>query len=205
MKLIVLFISVLSFFNIEKSEQKITLNEENCIVYLEDGTTKNGKIELPIKSSSKFITLKIDSKKEKVELQSIDKLEVTINGAKVEYHNLKVFNFSGKKIQKDKRMMLQTVKGKVNLYIGTLDWSATINSGNGWHPMSLSGISYYCIREGEKAATLIHENFGQVNKNADFKLYASRYFSDNETIAKKIKNKEYTYEDISKVIAEYNK
>lgn len=203
MKLIVLFISALSFFNILKNENK--LNEEICIAYLEDGTTKSGKIELPVKSTSKFITLKIGDKKEKVELQTIDKLEVLINGAKIEYYNLKVFNFSGKKIQKDKRMMLQTVKGKVNLYIGTLDWSATINSGNGWQPMSFSGISYYCVRDGEKAATLIHENFGQVNKNADFKLYASRYFSDNEMIAKKIKNKEYTYQDISKVIAEYNK
>lgn len=203
MKLVVLFVSILSFFSFEK-EIKFK-NEETCVIYLEDGTTKSGKIELPVKSSSKFIEIYINKKREKVELQKIDKLEVLIDGAKIEYHNLKVFNFSGKKILKDKRMMLQSVKGKVNLYIGTLDWSATINSGNGWQAMNLSGISYYCIREGEEAATLIHESFGQVNKNADFKLYAGRYFSDNETIAKKIKNKEYTYEDILKVIAEYNK
>lgn len=203
MKLVVLFISILSFFTIDKDNK--LKNEESCVVYLEDGTTKSGKIELPIKSSSKFIVVNINDKKEKIELQKIDKLEVQINGAKIEYHNMKVFNFSGKKIQKDKRMMLQTVKGKVNLYIGTFDWSSTINSGSGWQSVSLNGISYYCIREGEEAATLLHENFGQVNKNADFKLYGARYFADNETIAKKIKNKEYTYEDISKVIAEYNK
>jgi hypothetical protein len=187
MKLIVLFISVFSFLNFEKNELKIIQNEENCIVFLENGTKMSGNIELPIKSGSKYITLKVDNKKEKVELQTVDKIEVTISGAKIQYHNLKVFNFSGKKIKKDKQIMLHAIKGKVNLYIGTLDWSATINAGNGWQQMNLNGVSYYCIREGEEAATLIHENFGQVNKNADFKLYASRYFSDNETILKKNK------------------
>jgi|GEM_PF-4731902 len=203
MKLVVLFFSILSFFTIDKDKK--FKNEETCVIYLEDGITKSGKLELPVKSGSKFIVLKTNEKKEKVELQKIDKLEVIINGAKIEYHNLKVFNFSGKKIQKNKRMMLQTVKGKVNLYIGTLDWSSTINSASGWQAMNLTGISYYCIRDGEEAATLIHENFGQANKNSDFKLYGSTYFYDNETIAKKIKNKEYTYEDILKVIADYNR
>lgn len=203
MKLLVLFISFFTVFN--SNPKEVIKDDKMCVVFLEDGTTINGTIELPVKSSAKHITLYVNDKKQKIELQKIDRMEVLVGSAKVEYHNLKVFNFSGKKIQKDKRMMIQSVKGKVSLYIGTFDWTSSMNTGYGWQAMTLNGISYYCIREGEEAATLIHENFNQVNKNADFKLYASRYFADNPTIVNKIKNKEYTYLDIFKVIEEYNK
>lgn len=202
MKLLILFISIFSVFN-NTIENKIQ-NQETCLIYLEDGSTKSGDIELPIKSDSKYIVLKSNNNKEKIELQQVNKMEVLVNGLKVEYHNLKVFNFSGKKILKNKKMMVQSVKGKVSLYIGIFDWSATINSGNGWQGMSLNGTSYYFMRDGEEAATLIHENFGQVNKNGDFKMYASRYFSDNEEIVNKIKNKEYTYKNIFKLISDCN-
>ena len=203
MKILILLTGIFALIANFKHETKE--NETLCIVYFQDGTSKNGTIDLPIKSGGKHIILKNKDQKEKIELQTIDKLEVTINGGKIEYHNLKIYNALRKKIFKDKRMMIRAVKGKVNLYIATFDWTANINSGSGFQPMSLNGISYYCTREGEEAATLIHENFGQINKNADFKLYGSRYFSDHTTIAERIKSKEYTFEHIFAVIAEYNK
>jgi hypothetical protein len=162
-------------------------------------------VDFPIKSGEKYLKIKINAIEEKIEYEAIKKIAFKISGATVEYHNMLVYNNTGGKIQSKKRMLLLAVQGKVNLYIGTLEWSAMINAGGGYQPMVLNGISYYCLREGEPAAKLLHENFGQANKNADFKLYGSRYFVDNATILNKIKNKEYTYEDIMTVINEYNK
>ena len=203
MKFIIILISFISLFiNKFEKDQK---TDEICTIYLEGGQKKVGEIQLPIKLNAKFIELKISGSIEKIELKNINKIEVDSNGLPLEFYNLKVYNYSGKKIFKDKVMMMQSVKGKVTLYTGASNWMATINAGNGWQGVNLNGTTYYCLREGEKAATLIHENFGQVNKNADFKIFATRYFADNAEIANKIKSKEYTYENIYQVILEYNK
>ncbi|WP_162127830.1 hypothetical protein [Flavobacterium phycosphaerae] len=174
---------------------------------MEDGSTKVGLIEFPLKSGAKSITLKMGDSKEKIDLEDVKKLafKATVFSLPAEYYNMPVYNFSGKKIQKKKQMLKLVVTGtKVSLYTGTYDWSGFANSGSGFQSFSYSGATYYAIRPGEPAATLLHEDFG-VNDNADFKLYAGRYFADYPELAQKIKEKVYKSGDIYQVIDDYNK
>jgi len=179
--------------------------EVPCMVYMEDGTTKAGLVDFPLKTGAKSITLKISGTKEKIDLENVSKLEFKFNlYSTTTYYNMAVYNFNGKKIQKNKQMLQLSLPGtKVSLYTGTYDWSGFANSGGGFQSFSYSGTTYYAIRPGEPAATLLHEDFG-VNKNADFKLYASRYFADYPELVEKIKNKELTYDKIYETIVAYN-
>ena len=63
---------------------------------------------------------------------------------------------------------------------------------------------YYCKRESEEAASLIHIDMNVINKNAIFRSFAKKYFSDDPEIATKIQNKEYTYKNLLEMIAYYN-
>jgi hypothetical protein len=177
-----------------------------CTIYMEDGTTKVGLVEFPLKSGANSITLKMGDTKEKIDLDDVKKVafKATVFSMPSEFYNMPVYNFNGKKIQKKKQMLKLVVSGpKVSLYTGTYDWSGFSNSGGGFQSFSYSGATYYAIRPGEPAATLLHEDFG-VNKNADFKLYASRYFADYPEMVEKIKNKELTYDKIYDAISMYN-
>jgi hypothetical protein len=199
------FVCLQSFAPKELSLKLTGSKEVPCMVYMEDGTTKAGLVDFPLKTGAKSITLKISGIKEKIELEGVTKLEFRFNLYSVTtYYNMAVYNFNGKKIQKNKQMLQMALQGaKVSLYTGTYDWSGFANSGGGFQSFSYSGTSYYAIRPGEPAATLLHEDFG-VNKNADFKLYASRYFADYPELVEKIKNKELMYDKIYEAIIAYN-
>lgn len=178
-----------------------------CTLYMEDGSTKKGLVAFPLKSGANSITLKSNGTKEKVDLENVKKVifEATTVNFAMEYYNLPVYNFNGKKIQNHKQMLKLYIAGKkVSLYTGTFDWSGYANAGNGFQGFSYSGLSYYCMKPEEPAATLIHEDFGEINKNADFKLYASRYFADYPELVQKIKDKVYTYKNIDQVVEDYN-
>ncbi len=181
--------------------------EVPCVIYMEDGTTKEGLVAFPLKSFAKSITIKVNGEKEKVDIEYVKKVifkATTISFAS-EYHHLAVNNFNGKKVLKRKQMLKIVYNGpKVSLYCGSYDWSMHANAGGGFQKTTIGVVSYYCIKPGEPAATLIHEDFGQINENADFKLYGSRYFADYPELAQKIKDKVYTYKDINTVMEDYN-
>ena len=203
--LIFCFISLQNYASKPLVTKPVGGKEVPCTVNMEDGTTKVGLVDFPLKSGAKSITLKYDGQKEKIDLDLIKKVTFKFGlYTTQEYFCMPVYNFNGKKIQKNKQMFRLGMAGKkVTLYLGTYDWSGMANNGYGFQSFSYSGTSYYCRREGEPAATLIHEDFG-VNPNADFKLYASRYFADYPELAEKIKNKELKYDKIYEVMALYN-
>lgn len=209
MKKVFLFIfclACLQSFTPKVTSLKISGGKEvPCMVYMEDGTTKAGLVDFPLKSGAKSITLKISGEKEKIDLDNVTKLEFRFNlYSTTTYYSMHVYNFNGKKIQKNKQMLQLALSGaKMSLYTGTYDWSGYANSGGGFQSFSYSGTTYYAIKPGEPAATLLHEDFG-VNPNADFKLYAGRYFADWPELAEKIKNKELKYDKIYEVITMYN-
>lgn len=196
-----LFICLLICINLSVGKA-VTSDPVTAVIVMEDGTTKEGLVDFPLTNGSKNIKIKINGETEKIESNLIKKITFKSGTSIINYFNMKVYSTTGNKILDKKQFLSYAVEGKVNLYIGT----GIINFGyNGNSRISNNVTSYYCIRDGEPAAKLIHENFGQVNKNADFKLYASRYFEDNKIIYDKIKNKEYTYKDIYIVVNEYNK
>jgi hypothetical protein len=171
----------------------------SATIFFENGTKKTGNVEFPINSSDSKIKIKYGKETEKIDKKTVDKLIYTTSSGELEYYNLKIYKLS-KKIKKDKKLVCLSMKGKVSLYY---------SQGSGWEQRGNMQVpvyftEYYCKRENEEAATLIHIENGVVNKNAVFRYQAKRYFSDDAEIVAKIENKEYTYKNMVEMIAYYN-
>lgn len=171
----------------------------SATIFFEDGTKKTGNVEFPINSSDSKIKIKFGKETEKIEKKTVDKLIYTTSSGELEYYNLKIYK-SSKKIRKDKKLVCLSIKGKVNLYYS--QGSRWEQRGNMQVPVYF--IEYYCKREREEAASLIHIDMNVINKNAIFRSFAKKYFSDDPEIAAKIQNKEYTYKNLLELIAYYN-
>jgi hypothetical protein len=169
-------------------------------IEMEDGKIITGKVNYPLKLEDDI--LKINNNN--IETSKIKKVTFFSSFGNLEYHNLLVYNYNGKKIKKKKKLLSLIVSGKVKLYFGESDVVMQVGSSNGMRNFNNGSTVYYCLREGEPAATFLHENWNQTSKNADFKSNAKRYFSDNPAIIEKINNKTYTYKNIISLVNDYN-
>ena len=170
------------------------------VIEMKDGSTKSGTMKFPIKLEDKELKLG----DEEIETAKIKKVTFTTATGEIEYHNLFVYNYNGKKIKEKKKLLRLIIPGKVNLYFGETSVTMQVNSAMGLSNFSNGSTLYYFMKENEPAATFIHENWNQTFKNGDFKTNASRYFAENPKILAKIKDKTYTYENIYQLVMEYN-
>ncbi|WP_395059287.1 hypothetical protein [Flavobacterium sp.] len=203
---LILFITLTtSFYGQEPAMFKV----EKSTIILNDSTQIEGEIDLPILNDGKFLKYKNANGKQKIEREKISKVVFTTNqggGASIEYINMKVFNEMNVKVMKDLKLLLNVVKGKVSVYISSYtnnqfsyNGSAIAARNNG-----VGFVNYYCIREGEEAASLIHVDSNYANENMFFRQNGRKYFADNPEIAAKIDNREYTYKNFMEVIELYN-
>jgi len=179
-------------------------NIQDCIVTLNNGTQISGKVDFPLNSGENKLTIDKNNSKEKIDKKEISTVVFNTSSGKIEYSNMLVYNPTGKKIKKDKKLLALSIKGKVSLY--NIQGSGYENRGTAKQPYSVPVFytEYYCIRENEKAATLIHADMNVVNKNSIFRYAAKKYFSDNAEIVKKVEDKVYTYQNLIEVIIFYN-
>ncbi|CAM3880677.1 Lipoprotein [Flavobacterium branchiophilum] len=173
---------------------------KQATIFLNNGSTTKGKVDYPINSTEGKLKYKIDNNKKSIKKNEISKITIETSAGNLEYFNLPLFKRNGVKIRKNKQLLALAVKGKVSLYYS----QGSVYEQIGQVRTPVYFTEYYCKRENEAAATLIHIENGVMNKNAVFKYSAKRYFSDDAEIAKKIDDKSFTYKNILEVVALYN-
>jgi hypothetical protein len=180
-------------------------NIVSSVITMDDGTEVTGNIDYPINAREKKVKIKdSENKKTKIDKKLINKIVCNTSAGEIEYINMKVYGgWSGTKIQKKRVILLASMKGEVTLYhCNSSGWMSTGGNSRIW----VSEDFYYCKRENEPAATLIHINMNMkgLGKNVIFRKAGMKYFADNAEIANKIDKKEYTYENLYEVVALYN-
>ncbi len=174
--------------------QVITITTKNGKTY----TTKSysEKTALKIKEI-KFKTMKGDKKT--LALSQIDKI---VSTGKKDRHNFiqKYIKYSKSK----SALMTEVIKGKVSLYLksqttynansGTIATNPTANTTN-------TNLTYYVIKEGQPMAKYIKGNNIDYGR---FKTNALKFFSDCESLVKKIKNKKYKRKHLEDIVNYYN-
>ncbi|SFA77636.1 hypothetical protein SAMN05660845_0484 [Flavobacterium swingsii] len=203
---LILFITLTTSFY---GQEPVMFKVEKSTIILNDNTEIQGEIDFPLVDDGKPLKYKNANGKQKIERDKISKVVFTTNqggGAAIEYINMKVFNEMNVKVMKEPKLLLNVVKGKVSVYISSYtnnqfsyngSASAARNTGVGF-------VNYYCIREGEEAASLIHVDSNYANENMFFRQNGRKYFADNTEIAAKIDKREYTYKNFMEVIELYN-
>lgn len=172
-----------------------------------DGNIRKGWIKVPESRSDKYIFIKATEKDTKEKISS-DVLKSIIfdgeNGEEaVEYTRVYTFSATNKKSSQPYWLEV-LVKGHATLYA---TGGATLTSrGGGRH--AVSDVTYYAQRSNEEAASYLGMDIVKgaigVGVHAQFKKYAGAYFSDNQSIVKKIENKEYKIRDLIALVNEYN-
>ncbi len=203
--LIICAISTFSIFCKAQNSYTSNYNILSSTVILEDGTKLNGQIDYPINSVENNLKLRNqNSETIKIEKVTISKIICNTSTGPIEYVNMEVYKGAiGSKIHKRKIILGTSMTGKVTLYFANKDYREYTGPNNS---RMVSEIYYYCKRENEPAASLIHieMNVKAIGKNSIFRQYGKKYFADNEEIFKKIDEKEFTYENLFEVIALYN-
>jgi hypothetical protein len=206
LNLIYLLIITLSINScgVPKMSTVTNFNVQDCAVTLTNGTQINGKVDFPLNSGEKKLTIDKNNIKEKIDKAEISKVTFKTSSGEINYEKISVFNQTGRKILKEKKLLALSIKGKVSLCYS--QGSGYENRGTGQNPYRVPVFftEYYCIRENEKAATLIHADMNVVNKNSLFRYAGKKYFADDSEIAKKIDDKVYTYSNLIEVINKYN-
>lgn len=170
----------------------------DATVVFTNGKSRKGLVESTL--STDYISFKSskDSKEEKIESSTVSKLIFTIKNETREFHILKVYLGWGQKKISDPMWLKVVETGVATLYVN----QTTMSSMDG---LNAAGFQdYYVIRAGEPAAKMI-ANISTLNNNQTFRAKAPLYFEDYPELAAKIKSKEYTWQDLTTVVQEYNK
>ena len=168
-------------------------------IYYKNGTEQEGFIDNRVTHAASTIYFKPliegqKGKKQKVDSDDLIKVVVHYSEDNIwEYHRIPHNVSFGKSIYIGWLVLIE--EGPVRLYGGTVyQWSNM--PGDYYH---------FCIRPGEEYATWIKRGGGP---NCKAKLYidfASNYFSDEESIVKKIKDGVFSCSETHKLVQEYNK
>lgn len=169
-----------------------------------DGSSKVGLADMIEDGGDKSIKFKTEEDASAVVIESeiLSKVIYTIDNNEYEYNRLKVYTgWAQTDITNDAGWLQVVQKGIATLYINqTVMYS---RNQYGQKTGSATFKDYYIIREGEIAAKLI-ATISTLNNNQTFKAKAPLYFSDYPELAKKIKNKTYTWKDLFDVVDTYN-
>ena len=202
---LVCIICSLAFYG-QKKEDNVKLSVEKSTIFLLDNTEIEATIDFPIVGDGKPLKYKNANGKDKVDLNQISKVVFITNKGIVEYVSMKVYNETNSKILDKPKLLINVLKGKISVWV-----SSYSNNQNKYNAGMDSYINYgveftnfYCIRDGEEAASLIHVDSNFANKNMFFRQLGKKYFADNPVIAAKIDNREYTYKNLFEVIELYN-
>lgn len=167
-----------------------------------DESSKAGLADMIEDGGDKSIEFKSEehASVEIIESDNLSKIIYTIDDKVYEYNRLKVYTGWKQVNTTDEAGWLQIVqKGIATLYIN----QTVMYTRNQYGQSSATFKDYYIIREGEIAAKLI-ATISTLNNNQTFRAKAPLYFSDYSELAKKIKNKTYTWKNLFEVIDIYN-
>ena len=184
---LIFFISIISYAD----------SYYDATVELTNGKSRKGLVESTLSTDYILFKSSKDSKEEKVESSTINRVTFTIKGETREFQMLKVYLGWGQKRISDPMWLKVVEKGVATLYVN----QTTMSSMDGLNSAGFQ--DYYVIRAGEPAAKMI-ANISTMNNNQTFRAKAPLYFEDYAELAAKIKSKEYTWKDMTTVVKEYN-
>ena len=184
---LIFFISIISYAD----------SYYDATVELTNGKSRKGLVESTLSTDYILFKSSKDSKEEKVESSTINRVTFTIKGETREFQILKVYLGWGQKRISDPMWLKVVEKGVATLYVN----QTTMSSMDGLNSAGFQ--DYYVIRAGEPAAKMI-ANISTMNNNQTFRAKAPLYFEDYAELAAKIKSKEYTWKDMTTVVKEYN-
>lgn len=169
----------------------------------------------------KKVKIKVGDTNEKYDANTIDSIQIYDADKKLSYTFLwtktKEYKKKGTehKVLKE-RWLCKTISGKASLYLGgeeygikeikEKDEDTKEKIKKSKMQVVTKTVNHYLKRNNEDYPTFvsISSNALSVGYNAFFKRYGFYYFNDNPEIANKINDKEYTYDDIEKVVNLYN-
>jgi hypothetical protein len=203
--LLVLFIAPLAHsqitFRFGLGEQ-----EANGIVFKKDKSQISGEVYFP-KFEGKKVKIKVDGKNQKLASADIDSIQIFDGNKKQVYSfvrtKTKHYKSKGTSFKViDEGWICLIKKGKVSLYLGGLEYGIKKDTMR----VVTKDMNHYLKKKEEDMPVLVSvsTNGFSAGFNAFFKEYGQYYFSDNPVIVEKIKNKEYKYDDIEKVVGYYN-
>jgi hypothetical protein len=172
-------------------------NYYDATVELSNGKLRKGLVESTLSTDYILFKSSKDSKEEKLESSTVTRVTFMIKGETREFQMLKVYLGWGQKRISDPMWLKVVEKGVATLYVN----QTTMSSMDGLNSAGFQ--DYYIIRAGEPAAKMI-ANISTMNNNQTFRAKAPLYFEDYAELAAKIKSKEYTWQDMTTVVKEYN-
>jgi hypothetical protein len=204
-KIIVLFFIAftISFYGQDSDKNPVVKVEKSTII-LDDKNEIVAEIDFPIMDEDKPLKYKVASGKAKIDREKINKVVFITNQGTVEYVNMKVYNETNSKIQKERKLLVNLLKGKISVYTNSYVHNQFSYYNSVSKNQGIGFANYYCIREGEEGASLIHVESNFANKNVFFRQNGKRYFEDDAQIKTKIENREYTYKNLFEVVELYN-
>ena len=166
-----------------------------------DGTTLEGEATMPNNPSATPIKFKDKdgSKTRSISCAEIRTLVYVLRDDKtIEFDRMDVYEVG--KPNKTRPLWLSVLKrGAVTL--ASYEELDVLSSGSGnlykFHTI------WTCYRAGEKAATVIAST-ERKNKKDAFIVAATEYFKDDAELTKKIRNGQYEWGDMPKIVEEYN-
>jgi hypothetical protein len=170
----------------------------DATVILMTGKSRKGLVESTLSTDYILFKSSKEAKEEKIESASVKSVIFTIKGEPREFQMLKVYLGWAQKRISDPMWLKVVEKGIATLYVN----QTTMSSRDGLN--SAGFLDYYIIRDGEPAAKMI-ANVSTFNNNQTFRAKAPLYFADYPELAAKIKSKEYTWENMTTAVQEYNK
>ena len=174
-----------------------------------NGEILNGYFSLPKSVTDKSIDFKESDKSKEREIKSDSVRLISI-------HTKGGVTSSLERIQvtkKEKGYVILITEGFANLYLNGDGFSVSKEGKFSPYTSFVSGrdlptFNYLALRKNEKVATVIAVTspsptvFGL---NNTFRTFASKYFADYPELVKRIDNKEFTHDDVEKVVKIYNK
>jgi len=174
-----------------------------------NGDILTGYVSIPKNSDDKTVDFKGSEKSKETEIRSDSIRLISIHTKGGTISSLERIQVT----KKSKGFVILVIEGYANLYLS--GEGISVNKEGAFSPYSsfISGkdlptFNYLALRKDEKAATILAVTSSSptvFGLNNTFRTFASKYFSDYPELVKRIDKKEFTHDDVEKVVRIYNK
>lgn len=173
-----------------------------------NGEILNGYVSIPKNADVKTVDYKDTEKSQEREIKSDSIRLISIHTRAGAISSLERIQVT----KKSKGFVILVIEGYANLYLA--GEGISVNKEGAFSPYSsfvsgrdLPTYNYLALRQNEKFATIIavaSTSPTVLGLNNTFRAFASKYFSDYPELVKRIDNKEFTHDDVEKVVNIYN-
>ncbi|MDO9256786.1 MAG: hypothetical protein Q7U54_14800 [Bacteroidales bacterium] len=174
-----------------------------------NGEIINGYIRIPKYANDKTVKFRNSEKSFEREIRSDSVRLISIQTKGGAINTLERIPIT----KKSKGFVILLIEGYANLYIAGEGISANKEGEFTPNTSYFSGrdlptFNYLALRKNEKVATVLAVASSSptvLGLNNTFRVFASKYFADYPELVKRIEKKEFSHDDVEKVVKIYNK